>query len=130
MGWNKHGVAVEMGRSVSVVQKVSGSFDCASQMRDASLRMTRFGGVLKRTSNDNDKKQKQIPPLRCGMTKQLRMDGHPVWWRLGGLLFFMYGNNEPHCWQGPVTSAQRVVEIAQHIQRHKPEGADTGWWDY
>ncbi len=44
--------------------------------------------------------------------------------------FFMYGNNKPHCWQGPVTPAQRVVEIAQHIQRHKPEGADTGWWDY
>jgi hypothetical protein len=44
--------------------------------------------------------------------------------------FFMYGNNKPHCWQGPVTSAQRVVEIAQHIQRHKPEGADTGWWEY
>jgi hypothetical protein len=44
--------------------------------------------------------------------------------------FFMYGNNKPHCWQGPVTPAQRVVEIAQHIQRHKPEGADTPWWNY
>ena len=44
--------------------------------------------------------------------------------------FFMYGNNKPHCWQGPVTPAQRVVEIAQHIQRHKPEGADTSWWEY
>jgi hypothetical protein len=43
---------------------------------------------------------------------------------------FMYGNLKPHCWQGPVTPAQRVVEIAQHIQRHKPEGADTPWWDY
>ena len=44
--------------------------------------------------------------------------------------FFMYGNNKPHCWQGPVTPQQRVIEIAQHIQRHKPEGADTPWWDY
>jgi Putative esterase len=43
---------------------------------------------------------------------------------------FMYGNLKPHCWQGPVTPAQRVIEIAQHIQRHKPEGADTPWWDY
>jgi hypothetical protein len=43
---------------------------------------------------------------------------------------FMYGNLKPHCWQGPVTAAQRVIEIAQHIQRHKPEGADTPWWDY
>jgi hypothetical protein len=31
---------------------------------------------------------------------------------------------------GPVTPAQRIIEIAQHIQRHKPEGADTPWWDY
>jgi hypothetical protein len=44
--------------------------------------------------------------------------------------YFMYGNLKPHCWQGPVTPQQRVVEIAQHIQRHKPEGADTPWWDY
>jgi hypothetical protein len=43
---------------------------------------------------------------------------------------FMYGNLKPHCWQGPVTPAQRVIEIAQHIQRHKPEGVDTPWWDY
>jgi Putative esterase len=43
---------------------------------------------------------------------------------------FMYGNRKPHCWQGPVSPQQRVVEIAQHIQRHKPEGADTPWWDY
>ena len=43
---------------------------------------------------------------------------------------FMYGNLKPHCWQGPVTPAQRVIEIAQHIQRHKPAGADTPWWDY
>jgi len=43
---------------------------------------------------------------------------------------FMYGNLKPHCWQGPVMPAQRVIEIAQHIQRHKPEGADTPWWDY
>ena len=43
---------------------------------------------------------------------------------------FMYGNLKPHCWTGPVTPAQRIIEIAQHIQRHKPEGADTPWWDY
>ncbi len=43
---------------------------------------------------------------------------------------FMYGNLKPHCWQGPVTSSQRLIEIAQHILRHKPEGTDTPWWDY
>jgi hypothetical protein len=43
---------------------------------------------------------------------------------------FMYGNMKPHCWQGPVSPQERVVEIAQHILRHKPEGTDTPWWDY
>jgi Putative esterase len=43
---------------------------------------------------------------------------------------FMYGNMKPHCWQGPVSAQERVVEIAQHIQRHKPEGVDSPWWDY
>jgi hypothetical protein len=43
---------------------------------------------------------------------------------------FLYGNLKPHCWQGPVTPAQRMIEIAQHILRHKPEGADSPWWDY
>jgi hypothetical protein len=42
----------------------------------------------------------------------------------------MYGNLKPHCWQGPVAAQQRIIEIAQHIQRHKPVGADTPWWDY
>ncbi|MGC2404735.1 MAG: alpha/beta hydrolase-fold protein, partial [Acidobacteriaceae bacterium] len=43
---------------------------------------------------------------------------------------FTYGNLKPHCWQGPVSAQQRVVEIAQHILRHKPESADTPWWNY
>src|ERR1700688_3682042 len=25
---------------------------------------------------------------------------------------FMYGNLKPHCWQGPVTPEQRIIEIA------------------
>lgn len=44
--------------------------------------------------------------------------------------FFMYGDNKPHCWSGPVSSSQRLVEMAQLIQRKKPEGATTPWWDY
>ncbi len=42
--------------------------------------------------------------------------------------FFMYGDNKPHCWSGPVTSAERLKEIAQLIMRKKPEGATTPWW--
>jgi hypothetical protein len=43
---------------------------------------------------------------------------------------FMYGENKPHCWTGPVTSAERLKEIAQFIARKKPEGATTPWWTY
>ena len=44
--------------------------------------------------------------------------------------FFMYGDNKPHCWTGPVSSAERLKEIAQFIQRKRPEGATTSWWAY
>jgi Putative esterase len=44
--------------------------------------------------------------------------------------FFMYGNNKPHCWSGPVSPAERLKEIAQFIQRKRPEGATTSWWAY
>jgi hypothetical protein len=44
--------------------------------------------------------------------------------------FFMYGDNKPHCWSGPVTPAERLKEIAQLIMRKKPEGATTPWWTY
>lgn len=44
--------------------------------------------------------------------------------------FFMYGNNKPHCWSGPVSSSRRLEEMAQLIQRKKPEGATTPWWQY
>jgi len=44
--------------------------------------------------------------------------------------FFMYGDNKPHCWSGPVSSAERLKEIAQFIQRKRPEGATTSWWAY
>jgi Putative esterase len=43
---------------------------------------------------------------------------------------FMYGNNKPHCWTGPVSSADRLKEIAQFVQRRRPEGATTPWWAY
>ena len=44
--------------------------------------------------------------------------------------FFMYGNNKPHCWSGPVSPSGRLKEIAQFIQRKRPEGATTSWWTY
>ncbi len=43
---------------------------------------------------------------------------------------FMYGDNKPHCWSGPVSPAERLKEIAQFIARKKPEGATTPWWTY
>jgi hypothetical protein len=44
--------------------------------------------------------------------------------------FFMYGVNKPHCWSGPVSSDARLVEMAQHIMRHAPEGIGASWWPY
>jgi Putative esterase len=44
--------------------------------------------------------------------------------------FFMYGDNKPHCWTGPVSPAERLKEIAQFVQRKRPEGATTSWWQY
>jgi hypothetical protein len=44
--------------------------------------------------------------------------------------YFLYGDGKPHCWSGPVTPAERLKEMAQHIMRHKPEGTTTGWWRY
>ena len=44
--------------------------------------------------------------------------------------FFMYGDNKPHCWSGPMSSSERLKEVAQFIQRKRPEGATTSWWAY
>ena len=34
--------------------------------------------------------------------------------------FFMYGDQEPHCWSGPGTSADRVREMAAYGLRKMP----------
>lgn len=44
--------------------------------------------------------------------------------------FFMYGDGKGHCFRGPVTSAERLREMAQVIMRKKPDGATTPWWRY
>jgi hypothetical protein len=44
--------------------------------------------------------------------------------------FFMYGDGKGHCFSGPVTSAERLREMAQVIMRRKPDGATTPWWSY
>ena len=42
--------------------------------------------------------------------------------------FFLYGDRKPHCWSGPLTPAERIMEMAQFIASMKPEGATTPWW--
>jgi len=42
--------------------------------------------------------------------------------------FFLYGDGKPHCWSGPVTQAERLKDMAQHILAHKPDGATAPWW--
>ena len=44
--------------------------------------------------------------------------------------FFMYGDQKPHCWSGPVTSYERLREMAQFGLLKKPEGTTTPWWTY
>jgi hypothetical protein len=42
--------------------------------------------------------------------------------------FFMYGEGKPHCWSGPVSPAERLKEMAQHIMRCAPDGTTFPWW--
>jgi len=42
--------------------------------------------------------------------------------------FFMYGDQKPHCWSGPGTSADRLREMAEDGLRKKPAGTTTPWW--
>ncbi|KPK66261.1 MAG: hypothetical protein AMS21_02835, partial [Gemmatimonas sp. SG8_38_2] len=44
--------------------------------------------------------------------------------------FFMYGDGEGHCWSGPVSTAERLKEIASHALRHMPVGLTSPWWRY
>jgi len=44
--------------------------------------------------------------------------------------FFLYGDGKGHCWSGPVSTAERLKEMAQHVMRSMPEGTLTPWWRY
>ena len=43
---------------------------------------------------------------------------------------FIYGDQKPHCWSGPGTSADRLREMAEYGLRKKPAGTTTPWWKY
>jgi Putative esterase len=44
--------------------------------------------------------------------------------------FFLYGDGKGHCWQGPESTPARLVQMAAHVARHKPDGMTTPWWRY
>jgi hypothetical protein len=44
--------------------------------------------------------------------------------------YFVYGDQKPHCWSGPGTSADRLREMAEFGLRHMPAGTTTPWWKY
>ncbi|MFC1639725.1 alpha/beta hydrolase-fold protein [Gemmatimonadota bacterium] len=44
--------------------------------------------------------------------------------------FFMYGRGRGHCYSGPVTTAERLVEMAQYLMLQQPPVLDTPWWMY
>jgi Putative esterase len=41
---------------------------------------------------------------------------------------FVYGAAKGHCYSGPVTSADRLKEMAQHILTKMPSDTIAGWW--
>lgn len=44
--------------------------------------------------------------------------------------FFSYGRGRGHCYSGPVSTGERLKEMAQHVMRHQPAVLDTPWWRY
>jgi hypothetical protein len=44
--------------------------------------------------------------------------------------YFVYGDQKPHCWAGPGTSADRLREMAEYGLRKMPAGTTTPWWKY
>jgi hypothetical protein len=44
--------------------------------------------------------------------------------------YFVYGDQKPHCWSGPGTSADRLKEMAEYGLRKMPAGTTTPWWKY
>ena len=44
--------------------------------------------------------------------------------------YFLYGDQKPHCWSGPLSSSQRLKEMAMHGLRHMPAGTTAPWWKY
>jgi hypothetical protein len=44
--------------------------------------------------------------------------------------YFAYGRGKGHCYSGPVSTAERLKEMAQHVMRHQPAELDTPWWRY
>lgn len=44
--------------------------------------------------------------------------------------YFVYGDQKPHCWSGPGTSADRLKEMAEHGLRKMPPGTTAPWWNY
>jgi hypothetical protein len=44
--------------------------------------------------------------------------------------YFAYGRGKGHCYRGPVSTAERLKEMALHVMQHQPPELDTPWWTY
>jgi hypothetical protein len=42
---------------------------------------------------------------------------------------FVYGAAKGHCYSGPVSSADRLKEMAEHVLAHMPPDTIAGWWN-
>lgn len=42
--------------------------------------------------------------------------------------YFVWGDQRGHCYAGPGGNVARLLDMAEHGLRHKPEGTTTPWW--
>jgi Putative esterase len=42
--------------------------------------------------------------------------------------YFAYGRVKGHCYTGPLSVAELLKEMAEHVVRHQPPELDTPWW--
>jgi hypothetical protein len=40
----------------------------------------------------------------------------------------LYGARQPHCWVGPLSLPQRILQIAEYAASRAPRDADRAWW--
>ena len=83
----------------------------------------KLAGKLRIYTGDMDNFYLNFPVMEMERWMKLTRDPHYPG-------FFMYGREKGHCYTGPLTTAERLKEMAQHVVRHQPRERDTPWWSH